>query len=270
MYPNIEANKSNWLIECIDSERRGGKKINGLEKTGIENSNNSVQRNFYNELAKNFPEDKGRPVNKILRKSDYFYLLYNTRNEKLSIEPRNDLIYAVIPYDLGRHYIQRAAIQYLINPRSVMQYLRSHEFNLRVYLKLSIYETTRKKVDSNSKLVTDALNFLYEQPLFAIQVCGRLMQHDETGPITTNLAGKFYPSKMQINGISGYVVMYLKFILESRQTLALITDGEDVSLGLGNKKQRQNADLKKIELSKDINQVTVSRNMGELMLLNSC
>ncbi len=44
--------------------------------------------------------------------------------------------------------------------------------------------------------------------------------------------------------------MYLKFILEFRQTLALTTDGEDVSLGLGDKKQRQNADSKKLNYQK--------------------
>ena len=63
-----------------------------------------------------------------------------------------------------------------------------------------------------------------------MQVLGRLMQHDETGPLSANLAGKFLYSENIKTGISPYLAEYLKFVVEVTQTLPISTDGKNVQL----------------------------------------
>src|SRR5699024_1576170 len=68
------------------------------------------------EKIEGYPENKRRPVNKTVFKNEYFQLTYNTKNVSLAISSNGDLVYSAIPYDTGRNYIQRAAIQYLLHP----------------------------------------------------------------------------------------------------------------------------------------------------------
>ncbi|MGX7148407.1 metallophosphoesterase [Enterococcus ureasiticus] len=177
-----------------------------------------------------YPENKRRPVNKTIFKNDYFQLTYNMKENSLDISSRGDLIYSAIPYDTARNYIQRAAIQYLLQPKEVRQYIQSHQANLETYLQLSIFQVTNKRVNKNSSKIVQAYNAIFEDPLLEIQVLGRLLQHDETGALSANLAGKFLYSENMKTGISGYVSEYLNFVVQLTQTLPIMTDGKSIRL----------------------------------------
>lgn len=177
-----------------------------------------------------YPENKRRPVNKTLFKNDYFQLTYNIKENSLNISSKGELVYSAIPYDTARNYIQRAAIQYLLYPEAARQYIESHQENLKTYLKLSIFQVTNKKVDEHSSEVIQAYNAIFEDPLFEIQILGRLLQHDETGALSANLAGKFLFSENVKTGISGYVSEYLNFVVQLTQTFPIMTDGKGVQL----------------------------------------
>lgn len=177
-----------------------------------------------------YPENKRRPVNKTVFRNDYFQLTCNMKENSLNISSRGDLVYSAIPYDTARNYIQRAAIQYLLYPDAARQYIESHKVNLETYLKLSIFQVSNKKVDENSSEVIQAYNAIFEDPLFEIQILGRLLQHDETGALSANLAGKFLFSENIKTGISGYVSEYLNFVVELTQALPIMTDGKSIQL----------------------------------------
>ncbi|WP_430601863.1 hypothetical protein IGJ02_001977 [Enterococcus sp. DIV0724b] len=177
-----------------------------------------------------YPENKRRPVNKTVFKNEYFQLTYNMKDNSLNISSQGDLVYSAIPYDTARNYIQRAAIQYLLYPEAARQYIESHKKNLETYLKLSIFQITNKRVNRNSPKVVQAYNAILEDPLLEIQILGRLLQHDETGALSANLAGKFLFSENVKTGISGYVSEYLHFAVQLTQTLPIMTDGKTIRL----------------------------------------
>ncbi|ALS03291.1 metallophosphoesterase [Enterococcus silesiacus] len=177
-----------------------------------------------------YPENKRRPVNKTVFRSEYFQLTYNLKENVLNVSSRGNLVYSAIPYDTARNYIQRAAIQYLLHPEEVRQYIEAHKANLETYLILSIFQTTNKRVNKDSSEIIKAYAAIFEDPLFEIQILGRLLQHDETGALSANLAGKFLFSENMKTGISGYVSEYLKFIVQLTQTLPLKSDGKNIQL----------------------------------------
>ncbi|MBO0439640.1 metallophosphoesterase family protein [Candidatus Enterococcus ikei] len=177
-----------------------------------------------------YPENKRRPVNKTVFRNDYFQLTFNMKENSLNVVSRGDLVYSAIPYDTARNYIQRAAIQYLLHPQEVRQYIESHKANLETYIKLSIFQVTNKRVNKNSSKVVQAYNAIFEDPLFEIQILGRLLQHDETGALSANLAGKFLFSENIKTGISGYVSEYLNFVVQLTQALPIMTDGKNIQL----------------------------------------
>src|SRR5690625_4327686 len=177
-----------------------------------------------------YPENRRRSVNKILFKNDFFNLTYSMNTKELTISSRGDIVYSAIPYDTARKYIQSASIQYLLNPKESRQYIESHKVNLEKYIKLSIFQVTGKRVKKNSVLVKRAYNEIFENPLFEIQILGRLMQHDETGPISANIAGKFLFSENVNTGISAYISEYINFVIQLTESLPITTDGKSVKL----------------------------------------
>lgn len=183
------------------------------------------------ELLKQFeryPENKRRPINKTVFNNEYFQLVCHTKDNHLTISSKGDLIYSAIPYDTARNYIQRAAIQSILYPASTRDYIEKHRPNLETYLALSIYQVTGKKVGKESPEVAQAYQQLFEDPLFEMQILGRLLQHDETGPLSANLAGKFLYSENLKTGISAYLAEYIKFVIDVTQTLKISTDGRRV------------------------------------------
>lgn len=177
-----------------------------------------------------YPENKRRPVNKTLFRNDYFQLTCNMRDNSMSISSRGDIVYSAIPYDTARNYIQRAAIQYLLHPEEVRRYIDMHKPNIQQYLVLSIFQVTGKRVSKDSPEVAQAYRAILENPLLEIQILGRLLQHDETGPLSANLAGKFLFSENVKTGIAGYVSEYLNFVVQLTQALPLTTDGKNIQL----------------------------------------
>lgn len=177
-----------------------------------------------------YPENKRRPVNKTVFKNNYFQLTYNTRNHSMAISSKGDLVYSAIPYDTARNYIQRAAIQYLLHPEEIRRYIELHQTTVEKYLTLSIFQVTGNRVDEQSFEVKQAYNAIMQNPLLEIQVAGRLMQHDETGPLSANLAGKFLFSENVKTGIAGYLSEYLNFVVQLANSLPLMIDGKEVQL----------------------------------------
>lgn len=177
-----------------------------------------------------YPENKRRPVNKTVFKNDYFQLTFNTRNHSMSIASKGDLVYSAIPYDTARNYIQRAAIQYLLHPEEIRRYIELHQTTVEKYLTLSIFQVTGNRVAESSFEVKQAYNAILQNPLLEIQVAGRLMQHDETGPLSANLAGKFLFSENVKTGISGYISEYLTFVVQVANSLPLMINGKEVQL----------------------------------------
>ena len=182
------------------------------------------------ERIERYPENKRRPVNKTVFKNDYFQLTYNTRNHSMAISSKGDLVYSAIPYDTARNYIQRAAIQYLLHPEEIRRYIELHQTTVEKYLTLSIFQVTGKRVDEQSFEVKQAYNAILQNPLLEIQIAGRLMQHDETGPLSANLAGKFLFSENIKTGIAGYISEYLNFVVQVANSLPLMIDGKEVQL----------------------------------------
>lgn len=175
-----------------------------------------------------YPENKRRPVNKTLFRDDDFELVYHVKEKKLQIRSRGDLVYSAIPYDTARHYIQRAAVQYLLHPNEVRQYIERHEPNVRKYLALSLFQVSQQVLAENSLEVSQAYHAIFQDPLLEIQILGRLLQHDETGPLSANLAGKFLYTENVKTGISGYVFSYLNFLLKLTQSLPITTNGKKI------------------------------------------
>ncbi|MDT2638543.1 metallophosphoesterase [Enterococcus dongliensis] len=182
------------------------------------------------EKIEGYPENKRRPVNKTVFKNEYFQLTYNTKNVSLAISSNGDLVYSAIPYDTGRNYIQRAAIQYLLHPGGIRQYIERHQSTLEKYLMLSIFQVTGHRVMEDSIEVSHAYQAILQNPLLEIQIAGRLLQHDETGPLSANLAGKFLFSENVKTGIAGYISEYLTFVIQLTNSLPLMIDGKVVTL----------------------------------------
>src|SRR5690606_14500481 len=133
-----------------------------------------------------YPENTRRPVNKTIYRNEYFKLAYNMNTKDLDVFSRGDIVYSAIPYDAARNYIQHAAIQYLLYPEETREYLNMHKKNLETYIKLSIFQITNKRVNKNSIKFKEAYNAIFQNPFFEIQILGRLLQHDETGPLSAN------------------------------------------------------------------------------------
>lgn len=175
-----------------------------------------------------YPENTRRPVNKTLFRNDYFELRYNMKTKDLAVVPRGDIVYSAIPYDTARNYIQRAAVQYLLHPEEAREYIKMHKNNLEKYIKLSMFQVTNKRMNKNNIEVKKAYNAIFQNPLFEIQILGRLLQHDETGPISANIAGKFLFSENVNTGISEYIFEYLNFVVQLTNLLPIKTDGKVV------------------------------------------
>lgn len=182
------------------------------------------------ERIERYPENKRRPVNKTVFKNEYFQLTFNTRNHSMAISSKGDLVYSAIPYDTARNYIQRAAIQYLLHPEEIRRYIELHQTTVEKYLTLSIFQVTGNRVAESSFEVKQAYKAILQNPLLEIQVAGRLMQHDETGPLSANLAGKFLFSENVKTGISGYISEYLTFVVQVANSLPLMINGKEVQL----------------------------------------
>ncbi|MFC4713441.1 metallophosphoesterase [Planococcus dechangensis] len=218
-----------------------------------------------------YPENTRRPVNKTIFRNEYFKLTYNMNTKDLDVFSRGDIVYSAIPYDTARNYIQHAAIQYLLHPEETREYLNMHKNNLETYIKLSIFQITHKRVNKNSIKFKQAYNAIFQNPLFEIQILGRLLQHDETGPLSANLAGKFLFSENVNTGISEYVYEYLRFVVQLTTTLPITTDGKKVEILKSNLLEKTFAynrnEKKFLTYQSDINPELILMNQEEKISL---
>ena len=119
-----------------------------------------------------YPENTRRPVNKTLFRNEYFKLEYSMKTKKLTISSRGDIVFSAIPYDTARNYIQSASIQYLLHPEKSRHYIERHKVNLEEYIRLGIFQVTKKRVRKNSTLVKQAYNEIFENPLLKCKFLG--------------------------------------------------------------------------------------------------
>ena len=221
---NSESFMYEWSKTRLKEATEEAKKLK--DSLGVSIVHNTITTfDGLNELFELFPENRRRPVNKIIQRGNYFNLVFNLNEQKMVIQKKDEIVYSAIPYDTGRNYIQRAAILTLLDPDSTKEYLVMHKTNLMKYIKESLRQV--RKPDS---LAEEYYNEIFNQPLFMMQVLGRMLQHDETGPLSANLAGKFLYDVNLNTGITGYLVEFLKFAIETTRELPIATDGERVTL----------------------------------------
>jgi len=209
-----------WL-KSAEQEANEIKKTLGVSL--VENNITSFEGLY--ELFDLFPENRRRSVNKIIQRGDYFNLVYNLNEQRIVIQKKDEIVFSAIPYDTARNYIQRAAVLTLLYPESTKQYLEKHKSNLMKYIKESL-----RQVGKSSNLAEQHYLEIFNSPLFMVQVLGRMLQHDETGPLSANLPGKFLYDVNQNTGITGYLIEFLKFVIKTTRELPIATDGEKVSL----------------------------------------
>lgn len=189
----------------------------------VENTLTNTNFGELNKLFEVFPENRRRSVNKIIRKGDYFNIEYDIKKSKMIIRKKDEIVYSAIPYDNSRNYIQRAAVLTILYPNSTKEYLVNHESNLMKYITESLIRSRKPKT-----LAKKYYDDIFSHPLFMMQILGRMLQHDETGPLSANLPGKFLYDVNLNTGITGYLVEFLKFIIETTSELPIATDGERV------------------------------------------
>ncbi len=100
-----------------------------------------------------------------------------------------------------------------------------HKPNLISYIKQSL-----KQVEKPLSNTDEYYNEIFNQPVFMMQILVRMLQHDETGPLSANLPRKFLYYVNLNTGITGYLIEYLKFVIEATRELPIATDGERVTL----------------------------------------
>ncbi|WP_423363054.1 metallophosphoesterase [Mycoplasma sp. P36-A1] len=193
-------------------------------------NNQDMTKSILEEFFELIPQNKRRSVNKTFCQSQYFEIVYNKNNNEFIVKGKKDIIFSTIPYDTSRNYMQKAAINYIKNPDKTRQYLKKHEDNIRKYIAAALVQKTNKKVMPKSKDVTSYFNKIFKDPAFEIQILGRMMQHDDTGPLSANLPGKFLYEENKKTGISAYIMEYIKFIIPITNQLPIRTNGKKVKL----------------------------------------
>ncbi|MDQ0362109.1 metallophosphoesterase family protein [Breznakia pachnodae] len=213
-----------WTEKEIKKVKREIKEIQkSLGVSVIKNTINTFDG--LDDLLSRYPENRRRPVNKVIHGGSYFNLVYNLNERKIIIKKKDEIIFSAIPYDTARNYIQKAAILTLLHPESTIEYIKNHKPNLMTYIKQSL-----RQVGKSTNLANHYYQEIFNYPLFMMQILGRMLQHEETGPLSANLPGKFLYDVNQNTGITGYLVEFLKFVVESTIELPIATDGERVNL----------------------------------------
>lgn len=123
-----ETNSESFVYELSKTRLQEAKKqVKKLRSSiGVSLVQNTVTIfDSLNGLFELFPENRRRPVNKIIQRGDYFNFVYNINEQKIMIQKKDEIVYSAIPYDTGRNYIQRAAILTLLYPESTKEYLEN-------------------------------------------------------------------------------------------------------------------------------------------------
>ena len=173
----------------------------------------------------NNPKNKRRRRNKIIVENESFELIYDVKQQEIQVAKKDDLYFSIIPYDTSRKYIETAVLMFIEKPEFLDEYLKKHTDNLKTYVKLALFQVTGKRFDDNSLEVLNELSYLETDIYFKIQVVGRLLQHDETGPLSATLPYKFLYHFNLKTGIHGYIKEWLIFLGETVKQVPVTLEG---------------------------------------------
>ncbi|WP_158682828.1 metallophosphoesterase [Lactobacillus sp. CBA3606] len=124
--------------------------------------------------------------------------------------------------------MQQSAIQYLLNPEKVHQHIRQEKSNLLNYFAFALNKINSQVYGKNSVAVNQSYQQIFNDPLFEIQINGRLLQHEETGAISANIPAKFLIKINRSSGISEYLKAYMQFVIQLIHILPIATNGRAV------------------------------------------
>ncbi|UDM79891.1 metallophosphoesterase family protein [Vagococcus fluvialis] len=173
----------------------------------------------------NNPKNKRRRRNKIIVENESFELIYDVKQQEIQVAKKDDLYFSIIPYDTSRKYIETAVLMFIEKPEFLDEYLKKHTDNLKTYVKLALFQVTGKRFEDNSLEVLNELSYLETDIYFKIQVVGRLLQHDETGPLSATLPYKFLYHFNLKTGIHGYIKEWLIFLGETVKQVPVTLEG---------------------------------------------
>lgn len=185
------------------------------------------------------PKNKRRTRHKIVLENDSFELRFDKVSDRLEIAKKADLYFSIIPYDTSRKYIETACFIFIESQDVIDEYLKKHEPTIIQYIKLALFDVHKIKYATDSPEIRYELEKIAEDVYFKIQVAGRLMQHDETGPLSAALPFKFLYDLNMKTGIHGYIDELIRFYLAEIQQLPLAINGNQVIL-LDNQQSIQN------------------------------
>lgn len=183
---------------------------NEIKIDNINSEKNILTNSLLEEIITRNPINKNRKTNKIIFKNNLFNLVFNIKYKKIEIV-KNEILYSSIPYDTSRKYVQRAAINYVIDKNFVYEYIKENELLIKQYIKFSFSRIKAKKTKED---IDKEYEKLFVDIFYMIQVVGRIFQHYDTGPLSADLHKKFLYDYVLESGIIQYIYHYLKFILE--------------------------------------------------------
>lgn len=176
-----------------------------------------------------YPQNKYKKTHKIVFDSDFFNLTYNIKENKLSINKTDDILYSKIPHDKSRKYLELTIIKYLQNPTSIRKAILKHEPIIKKYIAKAILKDDYKNYN-NQNIVDLEYQKIFEDPFFEIQVGARILQHDDTGPLSASLPEKFLYYKNKETGIYQYIYQFAKFIINLTYELPVMISNNNILL----------------------------------------
>ncbi|MBO0428942.1 metallophosphoesterase [Vagococcus fluvialis] len=216
----------------------------------------------------NNPKNKRRRRNKIIVENESFELIYDVKQQEIQVAKKDDLYFSIIPYDTSRKYIETAVLMFIEKPEFLDEYLKKHTDNLKTYVKLALFQVTGKRFEDNSLEVLNELSYLETDIYFKIQVVGRLLQHDETGPLSATLPYKFLYHFNLKTGIHGYIKEWLIFLGETAKQVPVTLEGSRPMLLEEKSKEKINQDDYALVLAANMKGLTLRKSELSTTQLN--
>lgn len=221
-----------------------------------------------NSFIMNNPKNKRRRRNKIIVENESFELIYDVKQQEIQVAKKDDLYFSIIPYDTSRKYIETAVLMFIEKPEFLDEYLKKHTDNLKTYVKLALFQVTGKRFEDNSLEVLNELSYLETDIYFKIQVVGRLLQHDETGPLSATLPYKFLYHFNLKTGIHGYIKEWLIFLGETVKQVPVTLEGSRPMLLEEKSKEKINQDDYALVLAANMKGLTLRKSELSTTQLN--
>ncbi|MBO0487971.1 metallophosphoesterase family protein [Vagococcus fluvialis] len=216
----------------------------------------------------NNPKNKRRRRNKIIVENESFELIYDVKQQEIQVAKKDDLYFSIIPYDTSRKYIETAVLMFIEKPEFLDEYLKKHTDNLKTYVKLALFQVTGKRFEDNSLEVLNELSYLETDIYFKIQVVGRLLQHDETGPLSATLPYKFLYHFNLKTGIHGYIKEWLIFLGETSKQVPFTLEGNRPMLLEEKSKEKINQEDYALVLAANMKGLTLRKSELSTTQLN--